>query len=342
MAVVAFGLTRGLDVMDRSEYVNSPPCSAPSRITLTAHSTSPLTEEPPDSFTTDVEFKEGGKILSKYDTWLAIIGCLAEEAIRDWNAPRILVDTSNRGVAIKLVRNRMAVDPPLLVKHVMWSLVIVVSQFWEEQNPPLYAETTFKPQLSGQDLGLGQVLSLYADTLNSTSEREGSGADAQNLTIPGHDKVKIDFDPDLKSPALCTAVEFYLIIMQAITQLGPRDKEAYMPGLRFYDREKDFTFQIGSSTEQDDLKQYMLVSALSFLAEVMYDQPQNERFRPFGGKVRWNGYVVAFLSFEKGRLPDPTVVSDQRVSSALPAESASSKTAMPTLPTLVSYPGSTS
>ncbi|KAG8526644.1 uncharacterized protein KY384_008073 [Bacidia gigantensis] len=297
-----------------------------------------FTDDPPEGFSTAIDFKQRGQILGRYDAWLAVVNCLAQEAVKGWNDPEIFVDCPSRVVRIKVIRDRQAVDPPLLVQHVIWSLFIVASKFWEEREPPHYAETIFQPRMNAQTLGAGQNFRRAELVPLRTGDRGLGGLDLQNLKTnapPGVDKVKIDYDPDLTAPPLCTPIAFYLLLMKAITRLAPMNKEELTPGFKFYDRKNDMTFNLGRKDEADDLRQYQIVAILNLLADLMYNQPVNDRFRPFYGKVRWNGVIVAYLGFDKGQATALAGAVDS-------GEGASNSSVVLSLPTVTSNQGATS
>ncbi|KAG8526408.1 uncharacterized protein KY384_000001 [Bacidia gigantensis] len=267
-------------------------------------STFTVTEFPPDNFDVHIQFRSRGQVLSRYDAWLAILECLADEAVKGWNDFEGSLICSAKNVGIKFVRNRRLADQSLpQVKHVMWSLLIVVTQFWEAQDPPHYAEAIFQPQLDSQSLGIGQALAISNDLNTSAPESDHKAFEVNAnpaTSINATDKLKIDFNPDLTSPTICSPIDFYLILMGALIQLGPVDSDDQLPGFRIHDVEKDVTFQIGVDEGRDYPYQWLLVAALNLIGDVMAREPVNERFRPFYGKIRWNGVVVAFMEFTKG------------------------------------------
>ncbi|KAG8525637.1 uncharacterized protein KY384_000397 [Bacidia gigantensis] len=312
-------------------------------------------ESPPNSFGTVAHYKKNAQPLSRYDAWLAVTACLAEEAVKDWNDSEKLADCqATRGIKIRVVKSQIVGASPLLVQHIMCSLIDVVAGFWEEQDPPHYAETIFQPQQDDVDMGIGSILMSPTIELNSSNLQLDANdyrpivkSSTPNVA-PSTDRVRIDFDPDIKAPALCNPFAFYIILMNAIVHLGPTGSEDYVPGIRLYDSPTDVTFQIGASNEHSKaLKQFMIVSALNFLAMIMNKEPIQDRFRPFLGGIRWNKERVAFISFQKGKLPPPTVdldstpVMDRSVSSTFPSEILSTSPVVPNIPTLTTFPDST-
>ncbi|KAG8533983.1 uncharacterized protein KY384_001726 [Bacidia gigantensis] len=289
-------------------------------------------EDPPADFTTDTTFISGGQTLNRYSAWIALIHCLATSAFQDWNARQYRLDcTSAPRVSIKVVGNPRPGDPPLLVKHIMWSL-LAVARFWESPSGgPSYADTNFEPKVAAQRLGRGKVFSTGIGT-SSSSAGDDNNDDASRIALPAavynqsttrtstsplfssslsslanltQDEVKLEIPFDLTTPVLCTPSEFYIILMQAIVKLGTKGPREPSIGVRYYYAPKDMTFEIGatSAAAAQDLTQYKIVFALETLAEFMYAQSPEKRFHGFVGRWKWNDRIVGRVNMFRGRAP---------------------------------------
>ena len=291
-------------------------------------------ERPPQGFAITPHFIPRGIALIPFDVWVALTIYLGDIALEPWNDPvRFMSHTRASRVGFNMIGNNRRQDPPLLNKHVLWSLSMLVGWSDSQQH---YAETTYEPRISGAKLGIGRV---YAKAVSSTTLSNGAAEPLESVDnsiqkqdkelvahLPQHPKpgagdeastvsrraapnevavaVRVTFFQQAK--LVCQPVVFYFLLMNFLIVVAEKDADDTYTASRMYDRESDFTFEIGATSAEaaleGRLKVRMVIGALQVLAEFMSTQVEpSERFHEFAATFKWNGSVVGRIIMFKGR-----------------------------------------
>ena len=130
----------------------------------------------------------------------------------------------------------------------------------------------------------------------------------QRATSPNNDEIKLNvLFRDPSSPAVCAAVDFYLLLMKMVLHMAEQDADSAFQASKIYDRELDFTFEIGAMSPEagarGDLIARMAIASLQAMANLMSLEPSRNRFHEFWAKILWNGRPVGQMVMFKGRVP---------------------------------------
>ncbi|KAG8527228.1 uncharacterized protein KY384_008658 [Bacidia gigantensis] len=270
--------------------------------------------KPPGDFRTSCFYDPGARPLNSFRRYIAIITCAVQEADKDWNLREMRVDCDGtEDIHLRLIGNPRPGDPPLLVKHVMWS-IIAVPHLWQRQG---FAEIQFRPILAGQILGLGKVFRVGArsedDNISwgSTSpqmtynESAGTQTYRSQSLAPGNRDFYLQVHPSLSDRVLCTAAVFYNQLTSMIMHLAVMDRDSLISEIQVYDQEHDITFEMSAARgiALEDFPQRAVLQAIEALANYEADVRADWRFRPFTGTVSVDRRVVGTTALFEGVRP---------------------------------------
>ena len=305
---------------------------------VTDHLVRVLREDPPHAFGIRPSYKRGGHLVAKYDAWRAMTHCVGQLGLMNWEDPQPNVkcpDTlgaDDPDVGIDLTGNNKPGQSPLLTKHAIWSIPRT-AEWWESTQPPTYAETNFPIFLDltrGEKLGFGRLYKrpTFVSATTGTQRRSSTtekGLKLSNTAVAGPANKSIGFQSavgtsktelriffSVKGPAVCTAIQFYIVLMDYMTFLAEMDQEESFEGQNFYSPKADFSFELSPTSEQAGeegrLKMHMAIAALRGLADFMANVDPKMRFWGFRGNFKYEGPVVGKVSMYKGTTMPTEVV----------------------------------
>lgn len=277
-----------------------------------------LSEPQPPDFQVRINYKQGGHRIVDVDTMVAVTGAMSRLARRGFQRTLTEWGYSILTVAVYFRGFKKDNISKYTTKTVMWTLREILCWLETESH---YGEANvvsvfLDPNTGGTDeIGFGQVKLSLEDTpstnesaINETSistnlaplsKRNGDEITVTNLSVW-----------DQQEPL--EPYVMYICLISLLMFLAEQDPEDWKPSYNAYHNLADMHFgmQATSIPRQPEFKVKHVILAIEEIAGKIAVCPTEQRFKPFGFKIRLNGAFLGKGFFHRGKLFEPSPGED--------------------------------
>ena len=282
---------------------------------------------PPWNFDVNLRYTQA-RDLSKFDVWLNIVFNIAYIGIGRWDekVERTLVFPEWNNVQTT-IRNSIS-TPGYQTKSVVWTFRRIFQEYHRREQ---YASANFVTRVGDVVLGFGSIKStlhsadygqndpIPMETLASESEAPNALATHRDTSADNHP----DSRPDTKIPSLSatqlgrrgldirleyipngdifTDLGFFLLVINLLTLTvnhDPKTQKIKRTSLPNYS--EDYLFRISAMNDEDDISLEMVITILSSLPQIMYEQRTGGRWAELRGLVKFDGVNIGKVTLLKG------------------------------------------
>ena len=291
----------------------------------------------PSNFGIRAVYKPSGIAFYKYNAWVSLVKCVGYYATHSTFNTQLGTIECNQGprVGLDMTGNKKEGTAPLLLKHYLWSALVLL-HWWERQSAmPQYAETDFVTQIGQTRMGAGRAYYI-AQPGDSTplppdieQSEEESSLTAKVIAEPSTGLRFLDTEAseaiskmlgageligkvrfiDGRPNRVCQPIRFYVTIMKFLliqAQVAPT-RPLIATGLNHWDSDGDFTMSIHATSketaEQGEFTNGRAIAAMLYIAEFMAAEEKVNRFREFEAIFYWDRVPYGKIMFFKGQMP---------------------------------------